>query len=178
MIERMAWETMSSAARDAADRARLWQGRKKAFGAMGRVASHLAVQDAVVPRTRLAPILARIAEIGAQYGVHVCNVFHAGDGNLHPNVPYNADDPDENARVHSAMKAIMELCIAEGGTISGEHGVGFDKLPYMAQLFPGDSLDAMCRLRDAFDPLRRANPGKVVPSHACREWIGAPGFDA
>ncbi len=165
-------------ARDATDRARLWQGRKKAFGAMGRVASHLAVQDAVVPRTRLAPILARISAIGTKYGVHVCNVFHAGDGNLHPNVPYNADDPDENARVHSAMKEIMELCIAEGGTISGEHGVGFDKLPYMEKLFPGDSLDAMCRLRDAFDPLRRANPGKVVPSHACREWISAPGFEA
>ena len=115
------------------------------FAAVARIAPDYYLHDAVVPRTRLAPILARIAEIGAQYGVHVCNVFHAGDGNLHPNVPYHADDPDENARVHSAMKAIMELCIAEGGTISGEHGVGFDKLPYMAQLFPGDSLDAMLR---------------------------------
>ena len=162
-------------ASDAGERARLWQGRKKAFGAMGRVAPHLAVQDAVVPRTKLAPILARIAEIGARHRIHVCNVFHAGDGNLHPNVPYNGDDPDEAARVHAAMREIMELCIAEGGTITGEHGVGLDKIGYMERLFPGESLDAMCRLRDAFDPERRANPGKVVPSHRCREWFAAPG---
>ena len=162
-------------ASDAGERARLWQGRKKAFGAMGRVAPHLAVQDAVVPRTKLAPILARIAEIGARQRIHVCNVFHAGDGNLHPNVPYNGDDPDEAARVHAAMREIMELCIAEGGTITGEHGVGLDKIGYMERLFPGESLDAMCRLRDAFDPERRANPGKVVPSYRCREWLAAPG---
>ena len=161
-------------ARDPVERAKLWQGRKKAFGAMGRVAPHLAVQDAVIPRTRLAPVLASIAEIGARYRVHVCNVFHAGDGNLHPNIPYNADDPDEQARVQAAMREIMELCIAEGGTITGEHGVGLDKLPYMEQLFPADSLDAMCRLRDAFDPDRRSNPGKVVPSHRCREWLATP----
>jgi glycolate oxidase subunit GlcD len=163
-------------AHDPAERARLWQGRKKAFGAMGRVAPHLAVQDAVVPRTQLAPILARIAEIGERHRVRVCNVFHAGDGNLHPNIPYDAGNADEAARVHAAMKEIMELCIACGGTITGEHGVGIDKLPYMERLFPGDTLDAMCRLRDAFDTGRRANPGKVVPSHRCREWIAAPGF--
>jgi glycolate oxidase subunit GlcD len=165
-------------ASDTAERARLWQGRKKAFGAMGRMASHLAVQDAVVPRTKLAPILAGIAEIGAKHRVRVCNVFHAGDGNLHPNVPYNGDDPDEAARVHAAMREIMELCIAQGGTITGEHGVGLDKIGYMEQLFPGESLDAMCRLRDAFDPERRANPGKVVPSRSCREWLAAPGAHA
>ena len=158
-------------ARDPMQRAKLWQGRKKAFGAMGRVAPHLAVQDAVVPRTQLAPVLAAIAEIGRRQGVRVCNVFHAGDGNLHPNIPYNAGDPAEAARVQAAMREIMELCIACGGTITGEHGVGLDKVDYMEQLFPGDSLDAMCRLRDAFDPSRRANPGKVVPTHSCREWL-------
>ena len=163
-------------ARDPGERARLWQGRKKAFGAMGRIAPHLAVQDAVVPRTQLAPILARIAEVGERHRVRVCNVFHAGDGNLHPNIPYDAANPDEAARVHAAMSEIMELCIACGGTITGEHGVGIDKLPYMERLFPGDTLDAMCRLRDAFDTGRRANPGKVVPSHRCREWVAAPGF--
>ncbi len=162
-------------ATNATERARLWQGRKKAFGAMGRVASHLAVQDAVVPRTKLAPILARIAEIGERHDVYVCNVFHAGDGNLHPNVPYNGNDPGETSRVHAAMREIMEMCIAEGGTITGEHGVGLDKIGYMDTLFPGESLDAMCRLRDAFDPERRANPGKVIPSHSCREWLAAPG---
>jgi glycolate oxidase subunit GlcD len=162
----------------AADRARLWQGRKKAFGAMGRVASNLVVQDAVVPRTKLAPVLRSIAEIAAKHRIRVCNVFHAGDGNLHPNIPLNAADPDESQRVHDACDEIMALCIAEGGTITGEHGVGLDKLRYMDSMFTPQSLEAMCRLRDAFDPDRRANPGKVVPMHRCKEWHGAPGVTA
>ena len=161
-------------ATDAGAREKLWQGRKKAFGAMGRVAPHLVVQDAVVPRTKLAELLAEIAAIGARQGVRVCNVFHAGDGNLHPNIPYDANDSDESARVHAAMSEIMEACIAAGGTITGEHGVGLDKLPYMERLFGGDTLDAMCSLRESFDPERRANPGKVVPLRSCREWQGLP----
>ncbi|MBM3907294.1 MAG: FAD-binding protein [Gemmatimonadetes bacterium] len=156
-------------ATEPAARAKLWQGRKKAFGAMGRIAPHLVVQDAVVPRTKLPALLAQIAEIGAANGVRVCNVFHAGDGNLHPNIPYNANDGDEAARVHVAMRAIMQACIDAGGTITGEHGVGLDKLPYMDALFTPDTLDGMCRLRDVFDPERRANPGKVVPIRYCRE---------
>ncbi|MEP6990923.1 MAG: FAD-linked oxidase C-terminal domain-containing protein [bacterium] len=160
-------------ATDAAERARLWQGRKKAFGAMGRISSHLVVQDAVVPRTRLPDVLARIHDIGAQHRVTVCNVFHAGDGNLHPNIGYDANDADESARVHAAMTEIMQVCIDAGGTITGEHGVGLDKLPYMEALFTSDTLGAMCALRDVFDPEHRANPGKVVPVHSCREWHGA-----
>ena len=156
------------------DRTRLWQGRKKAFGAMGRIAPALVVQDAVVPRTRLPEILARIEEIGARHAVRVCNVFHAGDGNLHPNIPYDAGNPDESARVHAAMSEIMSACIAAGGTITGEHGVGLDKLSYMTSLFDNGSLAMMCAVREAFDPDRRANPGKVVPVHACREWHGTP----
>ena len=161
-------------ATDDADRTRLWQGRKKAFGAMGRLAPHLVVQDAVVPRTRLPEILARIEEIGRRHGVQVCNVFHAGDGNLHPNIAYDANDADQSAGVHLAMREIMEACIDAGGTITGEHGVGLDKLPYMDRLFSAETLGAMCALRDVFDPERRANPGKVVPVHSCREWHGAP----
>ena len=160
---------------DPANRARLWQGRKKAFGAMGRVAPNLCVQDAVVPRTRLAPVLRAIAEIATRHRIVVCNVFHAGDGNLHPNIPYNGADADETERVHAACDEIMALCIAEGGTLTGEHGVGLDKLKYMDDLFSPESLDAMCRLRTAFDPARRANPGKVVPVHRCREWLAAGG---
>lgn len=156
-------------ATEPAARARLWQGRKKAFGAMGRIAPHLVVQDAVVPRTKLTALLARIAAIGAQHRVRVCNVFHAGDGNLHPNIPYDASDADEAGRVHLAMKAIMQACIDAGGTITGEHGVGLDKLSYMDALFTPATLDGMCRLRDVFDPHRRANPGKVVPVRYCRE---------
>ncbi|HEX2779635.1 MAG TPA: FAD-linked oxidase C-terminal domain-containing protein, partial [Gemmatimonadaceae bacterium] len=157
-------------ASDADERARLWQGRKKAFGAMGRVAPHLVVQDAVVPRTKLPATLATIRAIGERHGVTVCNVFHAGDGNLHPNIPYDATDPDEARRVEEAMGEIMRACIEAGGTITGEHGVGLDKIGYMPLVFSEDSLATMCRLREVFDPERRANPGKVVPMHSCREW--------
>jgi glycolate oxidase subunit GlcD len=156
------------------DRQRLWQGRKKAFGAMGRVSSHLVVQDAVIPRTRLPEVLAEIGRIGREEGVTVCNVFHAGDGNLHPNIPYNGNDPAETRRVERAMVRIMEACIAAGGSVTGEHGIGIDKLAYMPRLFSEASLEAMCRLRDCFDPGRRMNPGKVVPVRSCREWAMAP----
>jgi glycolate oxidase subunit GlcD len=161
-------------ARDDAERTRLWQGRKKAFGAMGRISSHLVVQDAVVPRTRLPDVLARIYQIGERNRVNVCNVFHAGDGNLHPNIAYDATDADETERVHRSMSEIMRACVDAGGTITGEHGVGLDKLPYMELIFSPDSLAAMCSLREVFDPQRRANPGKVVPVHSCREWHAAP----
>jgi glycolate oxidase subunit GlcD len=161
-------------ARDDAERMRLWQGRKKAFGAMGRIAPHLVVQDAVIPRTRLPDILSRIHEIAAAHEVLVCNVFHAGDGNLHPNIPYNADDPVQRERVHLAMREIMHACIEAGGTLTGEHGIGLDKLDYMPLVFSDDTMAAMCSLREVFDPERRANPGKVVPVHACREWAGTP----
>lgn len=161
-------------ARNDAERLRLWQGRKKAFGAMGRIAPHLVVQDAVIPRTRLAPVLARIGEIAAARDIHVCNVFHAGDGNLHPNVTYNADDPGEAERVHLAMREIMQACVDAGGSITGEHGVGLDKLAYIDLIFSPDSLAAMCRLREVFDPGRRSNPGKVIPIHSCQEWKATP----
>ncbi len=157
-------------ARDDAERMKLWQGRKKAFGAMGRMAPHLIVQDAVIPRTRLPEILDTIRKIGEKYGVMVCNVFHAGDGNLHPNIPYSADDPEEAERVHKAMTEIMRACIDAGGSITGEHGVGLDKMGYMEAIFSESSLNAMCELRGVFDPDRRSNPGKVVPLHACKEW--------
>jgi glycolate oxidase subunit GlcD len=157
-------------ARNEVERQKLWQGRKKAFGAMGRLAPHLIVQDAVIPRTHLSDILATIRAISEKYGVMVCNVFHAGDGNLHPNIAYSADDPDESKRVHKAMMEIMQACIDAGGSITGEHGVGLDKMGYMESIFSETSLNAMCELRGVFDPDRRANPGKVVPIHSCREW--------
>jgi glycolate oxidase subunit GlcD len=161
-------------ARNDAERLKLWQGRKKAFGAMGRMAPHLVVQDAVIPRTKLAEILARIAAIAEENRVVVCNVFHAGDGNLHPNIPYNADNTDEAERVHRAMGQIMKACVDAGGSITGEHGVGLDKIGYIELIFSPDSLAAMCKLREVFDPDRRANPGKVVPIHSCQEWRGTP----
>ena len=156
----------------ATERAKLWQGRKKAFGAMGRIAPHLVVQDAVVPRTKLAEILAQIHAISAAHNVQVYNVFHAGDGNLHPNVLYTGEDPAEVERVHQVMQQIMHACIAAGGSITGEHGVGLDKMGYMDTLFTRDTLTAMCDVRSVFDPNHRANPGKVIPIHNCREWHG------
>jgi glycolate oxidase subunit GlcD len=153
-----------------ADRARLWQGRKKAFGAMGRVAPDLVVQDAVVPRSSLPDVLDAIDAIARRFHLTICNVFHAGDGNLHPNICYDRRDADLTRRVHAASREIMATCIAAGGSITGEHGVGSDKLEYMPHLFDPPTLAAMCDVRQAFDPHRRANPGKVVPTRYCREW--------
>jgi glycolate oxidase subunit GlcD len=158
-----------------ADRARLWQGRKKAFGAMGRIAPDLAVQDAVVPRSVLPDIMDRIAEIRDRHRLSISNVFHAGDGNLHPNISYDRHDPNVAARVHEACREIMAACVAAGGSITGEHGVGSDKIDYMPWIFDAETLSAMRAVRRAFDPAERANPGKVVPLHACREWRAAPG---
>jgi FAD/FMN-containing dehydrogenase len=132
------------------------------------------VQDAVIPRTRLPQVLRAIQQIGERHRITICNVFHAGDGNLHPNVPYDGRDADAAGRVNAAMRQIMQACVDAGGTITGEHGVGLDKLDYMELIFSPASLKAQCRMRDVFDPARRANPGKVVPVHACREWTQAP----
>ncbi len=154
----------------AADRARLWQGRKKAFGAMGRIAPDLAVQDAVVPRSSLPAIMDQIEGIRRDYDLTISNVFHAGDGNLHPNISFDRRDPAVAARVRAACRDIMAACVAVGGSITGEHGVGNDKLDYMPWIFDAETLGAMRAVRRAFDPTELANPGKVVPVHACREW--------
>jgi len=157
----------------AGERARLWQGRKKAFGALGRLAPDLAVQDAVVPRSALPNILDRVAEIRDRHGLMISNVFHAGDGNLHPCISYDRRDPAMADRVVQASREIMAACIAVGGSITGEHGVGSDKLDYMDLVYDADSLGAMRSVRRAFDPEERANPDKVLPLHACREWRAA-----
>jgi len=152
------------------ERARLWQGRKKAFGAAGRIAPDLVVQDAVVPRSALPDILDRIGAIGERYELIISNVFHAGDGNLHPNICYDSRDPGLSERVRCASREIMTVCVEAGGSITGEHGVGADKLDYMPLIFDPVSLEAMCAVRRVFDPAQRANPGKVVPIHYCREY--------
>jgi glycolate oxidase subunit GlcD len=158
-------------AADPRERERLWQGRKKAFGAMGRLSRDLVVQDAVVPRSSLPDVLETIAGIAERYRLVVSNVFHAGDGNLHPNISFDATDVDLKERVETASAEIMQACIDAGGTITGEHGIGVDKLRYMPLIFDGDALSAMRAVRRVFDPLEMVNPGKVVPVHACREWI-------
>lgn len=153
-----------------AERERLWQGRKKAFGAMGRLSRDLVVQDAVVPRSALPQVLDTICAIASNRGLVVSNVFHAGDGNLHPNISFDATDPELKKNVEAASAEIMQTCIDAGGTITGEHGVGLDKLRYMPLIFDAESLGAMHAVRRVFDPGELVNPGKVVPIHACREW--------
>ncbi len=157
-------------AADPQERARLWQGRKKAFGALGRLAPDLVVQDAVVPRSKLPEILDRIAAIRDRLGLQISNVFHAGDGNLHPCICFDRRDGDLAERVERASREIMEACLAAGGSVTGEHGVGADKMAYMPAAFSAATLHAMLDVRRAFDPAGRANPGKVFPVHVCREW--------
>jgi glycolate oxidase subunit GlcD len=150
-------------AQEEAQRAALWKGRKKAFGAMGRIAPDLLVQDATVPRTKLPEVLARITEIGTRYDLEIANVFHAGDGNLHPNILFDRQDADELARVESASREIMRLCVDAGGTITGEHGVGIDKRGYMTLVHGPDELATMAAVKAVLDPRGLFNPGKLLP---------------
>ena len=159
-------------ARDEAERQRFWNARKKSFSALGRLAPDLLVQDATVPRTKVPEVLARIYEVAAEYGLKVANVFHAGDGNLHPCILFDRRDADEVARVERASKEMMRACVAAGGTITGEHGVGYDKREYMSLVFDDATLEAMCDVRRVFNPRGLANPGKVFPVRVCREWAG------
>jgi glycolate oxidase len=160
------------AAADDAARALLWKGRKSAFAAMGRIATDYYVQDGVVPRTRLPEVLRRIEELSAQHGLRVGNVFHAGDGNLHPLVLYDAE-AGETESARELAEAILEACLDAGGSLTGEHGVGMDKACSMPRMFSERDLEAFGRLRSAFDPDGLCNPGKVVPTpRLCGEVPG------
>ncbi len=151
-------------ANDEAERALLWKGRKHAFGAMGRLASGFYIMDGVVPRTRLPEVLRRVEEIGRRHELRIANVFHAGDGNLHPNVLYDVDDPDSVKRAERAAEEILEACIALGGSLSGEHGIGMEKRELMGLCFGADDLATFASLRRAFDPSGRLNPQKILPT--------------
>ena len=151
-------------ASDAAERALLWLGRKGAFAAMGRVSPDYYVQDGVVPRTRLPAVLRRIDELSAEHGLRVGNVFHAGDGNLHPNILYDPRNPGEVERVLAAGAEIMKVCVEVGGSISGEHGIGIEKQNFMPWIFSEKDLAAMAAVKSAFNPTGRCNPGKVFPT--------------
>ncbi len=157
-------------AQDEQERERFWRARKGAFGAMGRLAPDLYLYDTVVPRVKLPEVLERICGIGDRYGLRLSNVFHAGDGNLHPIISFDRRDADEMARVLAAGEEILRVCIDAGGVLSGEHGIGNEKQKFMGLLFGEDDLDAMNRLRMAFDPDGLCNPGKVLPTpRACVE---------
>ena len=177
-IERVAREHAVGSVRVAADdaeRGLLWKGRKSAFGAIARIAPDYYLHDAVVPRTKLVEVLNRVYAIAEEQQVIVMNVFHAGDGNLHPLLVFDGREPGMWERVHAAGDAILRACIDAGGVLSGEHGIGLEKRDFMPLVFNDDDLDVQARLRDAFDPDGRANPEKVLPQGSrCGELARAP----
>ena len=162
-------------AADETERALLWKGRKSAFGAIARIAPDYYLHDAVVPRTRLVDVLERVYAVAEEQRLTMMNVFHAGDGNLHPLIVFDAREPGIWARVTDAGDAILSACVAAGGVLSGEHGIGLEKRDAMPLVFSPDDLDAQARLRDAFDPWGRANPDKVLPRGSrCGELTRIP----
>ncbi len=157
-------------ARDAGERALLWKSRKRAFGAVGRLAPNYCTQDGVVPRTRLPEILRRIAAVAERHHLRIANVFHAGDGNIHPILLYDERDADQVRHVIAAGAEILEACVELGGSVTGEHGIGIEKAQQMPLLFSPADLLAMQQVRAAFDPGKRSNPGKIFPdSKGCVE---------
>ena len=151
-------------ARDAQERDLLWKGRKNAFGAVGRLSPTYYVQDGVIPRTKLPATLRRINEIGTKYGFEIGNIFHAGDGNLHPIILFDAREESQFRRAVATADEIIQFCIEMGGSITGEHGVGMEKDRLMPLLFTPADLDLMSRVRDAFNPAGLLNPGKIFPT--------------
>jgi glycolate oxidase len=160
-------------AQSADERALIWKARKAAVAAMGRISPNFYVQDGVIPRTRLPQVLRKIEDLGAEFGLRVANVFHAGDGNLHPLVLYDGGVPGEAERAEKLAGRIVEVCVEEGGSLTGEHGIGVDKKRYMPKMFSEADLATFQRLRCAFDPEGRVNPGKVMPTpRLCGEVPG------
>ena len=151
-------------ARSPEERELLWKGRKNAFGAVGRVSPSYYVQDGVVPRTKIAPALRHIQEVSRNFGLTISNIFHAGDGNLHPIILFNPRKPGELERAKEAGDEILRFCVANGGSITGEHGVGMEKMELLGSQFPDDTLDLIRRSKALFDPACRLNPGKMLPT--------------
>jgi glycolate oxidase len=169
-VEQIRQAASSSGAREvrlaktAEERELLWKGRKNAFGAVGRVSPTYYVQDGVVPRTKIAPTLHFIGEVGKKYGLTISNIFHAGDGNMHPIILFDARREGDLEKTKAAGEEILAYCISVGGSITGEHGVGMEKNEMMAHLFSTESLDMMRSFKLLFDPDSRLNPGKVLPT--------------
>jgi glycolate oxidase len=160
-------------ARDEKQRQLLWLGRKTAFGAVGRVSPSYYTQDGVIPRTKVPAALAEIERISQRYGLIIGNVFHAGDGNLHPLILFNNRDPEQTAKSKKAAKEIMDCCLSFGGSITGEHGVGLEKRDLMPAMFTADDLEVMIQLRNAYNPDSILNPQKMIPElRYCREISG------
>lgn len=160
---------------DAEDRAKLWKARKSAFGAIGRISPSYCTQDACVPRSRLAEVLTRIDQIGKDFGIQITNVFHAGDGNVHPIFMYDERDESQVQNTLQAAEKVLQYCIDIGGTLTGEHGVGVEKIHLMPYLFDKPTMDQFQRVKDAFDPLEQINGGKMIPSEKIKVNLLKPG---
>jgi glycolate oxidase len=164
-------------AKSAAERDLLWKGRKNAFGAIGRVSPTYYVQDGVVPRTKIAPTLKAIGEIGQKYGLEISNVFHAGDGNMHPIIPFDPRKAGDLQRAQQAGEDILRFCLSMGGSITGEHGVGMEKMELMGEAYSDATLGLVAQFKQLFDPGCRLNPGKVLPGRKqCMEIRQSPHF--
>jgi glycolate oxidase len=150
-------------ARDAEERVAIWKGRKSAFSAVGRLSPDFIVQDGVVPRRRLGEALRNIGEMTREAGLRCANVFHAGDGNLHPLILFDGREPGALARAEALAGRILKMCVQMGGSLTGEHGIGVEKREYLPEMFTSDEIECMQRIRAAFDPLGIANPGKMFP---------------
>jgi glycolate oxidase len=160
-------------AKSAEERDLLWKGRKTAFGALGRISPNYYVQDGVIPRTRLPEMLEFIGSIEKKYDLHIGNIFHAGDGNLHPLIMYDERNREQTARVGKAAREIIMRCVEMGGSITGEHGVGLEKSDLMPLIFSAVDLELMGRIKNLFNPQGRLNPGKLLPTgKMCGELRG------
>jgi glycolate oxidase len=181
-VESALWDTGAREVRiaeDPADREKLWVGRKTAFGAFGTIAPNYYLVDGVVPRTRLAEVLRKVSEVSEKHRITIANVFHAGDGNLHPCMLFDEREPGVSERAALAARELMEYCVAVGGTLSGEHGIGLEKKEFMPLVFNEADLERMRQVRDAFAPANRMNPGKIFPdglSHHAGSHRAAPGM--
>ena len=160
------------AARDNAERLLLWKARKQAFGAVGRISPSYYVQDGVIPRTKLPQVLAKITASGEKFGLMTANVFHAGDGNLHPLIFFDERDPVQVQNALACCTEVLGAVVDAGGMLSGEHGIGIEKLDFMPQVFTEADMDAMRAIRAVFDPKNLSNRGKAVPSRRCWEVKG------
>lgn len=157
-------------AQDASQRAKLWAGRKSAFPAVGRISPDYYCMDGTIPRKHIAQVLKRISQLSTEFDLRVANVFHAGDGNLHPLILYNANNEGELEKAEQFGAAILKLCVTLGGSITGEHGVGNEKIDLMCDQFNAEELTVFHAIKAAFDPNAILNPGKAVPSlHRCAE---------
>jgi glycolate oxidase len=165
-VEAALWDTGASQVRFAAEavqREQLWKGRKGALGALGSLAPNYYLVDGVVPRTQLASVLQQVAEVGRKHGVSIANVFHAGDGNLHPCLLFDEREPGALEKITVAGAEVLEVCVAAGGTLTGEHGVGLEKKEQMPLVYTPEDMRVMRQVRDAFAPRNNINPGKIFP---------------